>query len=125
MLAWTLKGFYQPVDMNGVLNTVKGGSTVPLKFELFAGATELTEHGVVKSLTSAQIACDRRARPTTSRLTATGGTSLRYDATGGQFIYNWQTPKTAGHLLPGHHEDAGRLDAGGPVQAEVTEVEVP
>ena len=34
--AWTLKGFYQPVDMNGVWNTVKGGSTVPLKFEVFA-----------------------------------------------------------------------------------------
>ena len=35
--AWTTKGFYQPVDMDGVYNTVKGGSTVPLKFELFAG----------------------------------------------------------------------------------------
>ena len=34
---WTLKGFYPPVDMNGVVNTVKGGSTVPLKFEVFAG----------------------------------------------------------------------------------------
>ena len=29
--------------MNGVVNTVKGGSTVPLKFEVFAGTTELTD----------------------------------------------------------------------------------
>jgi hypothetical protein len=33
----TLKGFYAPVDMgNSVVNTAKGGSTVPLKFEVFA-----------------------------------------------------------------------------------------
>ncbi len=33
--AWTLKGFYAPVDMgNGVINTAKNGSTVPLKFEV-------------------------------------------------------------------------------------------
>ena len=41
--AWTFEGFYQPVDMGGVYNTVKGGSTVPFKFEIFEGTTELTD----------------------------------------------------------------------------------
>ena len=40
--AWTITGFYQPVDMNGVVNTVKGGSTVPLKFNIYAGGVERT-----------------------------------------------------------------------------------
>jgi predicted phage gp36 major capsid-like protein len=39
VLAWTLGGFFQPVDMGGVVNTVKAGSTVPLKFTVLAGST--------------------------------------------------------------------------------------
>ncbi len=95
VLAWTLSGFYQPVDMNGVFNTVKGGSTVPLKFEVFA-ATELIDTSVVKSFVVTQIACLNSAPLDEIELTTTGGTSLRYDATGGQFIQNWQTPKPVG-----------------------------
>jgi hypothetical protein len=37
--------------MNGVWNTVKGGSTVPLKFEIISGATELTNTSSIKSFT--------------------------------------------------------------------------
>jgi hypothetical protein len=96
VLPWTRSGFYQPVDMGGVLNTVKGGSTVPLKFEVFAGTTELTSTSAVKSFVQTKVACESGATADEIEVTSTGGTSLRYDSTGGQFIQNWQTPKSAG-----------------------------
>jgi hypothetical protein len=96
VLAWTLNGFYNPVDMNGVYNTVRGGSTVPLKFEVFAGSTELSATSVVQSFVQTRIACDGSSPVDDIEFTTTGGTSLRYDTTGGQFIQNWQTPRTAG-----------------------------
>ena len=96
VLPWTLKGFFQPVDMNGVYNTVKGGSTIPLKFEIFAGLTELDLTDYVKSFESTKITCDGSALTDAIEITSTGGTSLRYDSVGGQFIQNWQTPKIPG-----------------------------
>ena len=91
---WSLRGFYQPVDM-GVWNTVKNGSTVPLKFEVFAGSTELTDPQIVE-FGAALVSC---AGTTSDEIefTTTGGTSLRYDSTAGQFIQNWQTPKKPGN----------------------------
>jgi hypothetical protein len=85
-------GFYHPVDMGGVLNTVKNGATVPLKFEVFEGATEWTDTSVVQSLTLKQVACNTGLPSDAIEITATGGTSLRYDTTAGQFVYNWKTP---------------------------------
>ncbi len=94
VMAWTAKGFYQPIDMGGVLNMVKAGSTVPAKFELFAGTRELTDTSFV-AMSATKITCTL-AYMDDIELTATGNTSLRYDATGGQFIYNWKTPATPG-----------------------------
>ncbi len=93
--AWTLNGFYQPVDMGSVVNTVKAGSTVPLKFEVFAGSTKLTSTSTVKSFAVKGITCNGGTADDVELVT-TGGTSLRYDTTAGQFVQNWQTPKTAG-----------------------------
>ncbi|MBD3942469.1 HYR domain-containing protein [Microbacterium sp. NEAU-LLC] len=95
--AWTLGGFFQPVDVNGTWNSVKGGATVPLKFEAFAGSTELTSVTAVQGFTVKGVACPGSGTATDDiELTTTGGTSLRYDATAGQFIQNWQTPKSPG-----------------------------
>ena len=100
ILAWTLYGFFQPVDMpptptSVVWNTVKNGSTVPLKFRVFSGTTELKDVSVVKSVTTALVACTAGTEDVIEELvTMTGGTALRYDTTGGQFIDNWKTPST-------------------------------
>jgi hypothetical protein len=94
IMAWTLNGFFQPVDMNGVYNRVKGGSTVPLKFKIFAGTTELTDVAFVTSLQAEQVVCDAGAFIDDVEIVATGGTVLRYSD--GQFIYNWKTPSGAG-----------------------------
>jgi hypothetical protein len=101
VLAWTLKGFFNPVDYdaNGttVWNTVKGGSTVPLKFEVFAGSTELTDPSVVYKFTATPVTCPNGSVTTDAiEILSTGGTTLRYDGTAGQFIQNWQTPKKPG-----------------------------
>ncbi|WP_203581482.1 PxKF domain-containing protein [Microbacterium hibisci] len=94
VLAWTLKGFYQPVDL-GTLNVVKSGSTVPLKFEVFAGETEFTDVSAIDTFKVGVIDCGSLTGVPTDDIEqySTGATVLRYDTTGGQFIQNWQTPK--------------------------------
>ncbi|MFZ0014349.1 MAG: PxKF domain-containing protein [Acidimicrobiia bacterium] len=94
VLAWTIGGFYQPVDM-GKLNTAKAGSTIPLKFEVFAGASELTDTAIVKTFTQ-KMSCIDSGQTDAIEEYATGNTSLRYDTTGGQFIFNWKTPTAKG-----------------------------
>jgi hypothetical protein len=102
ILAWTLAGFYQPVDMNAggmVYNTVKGGSTVPMKFNIYqstqANTNERTDVGAVKSFTATPYVCTAAATDEIE-IVSTGGTALRYDVTGHQFIQNWATPKSPG-----------------------------
>jgi hypothetical protein len=97
VLAWTLVGYHKPVDMNGAWNSVKGGSTVPLKFEVWAGDTQLTDVAVVESFKVAGAACTvDSAKAEDIDLVTTGNTALRYDAVDEQFIQNWKTPRNPG-----------------------------
>jgi hypothetical protein len=95
VLAWELSGFYAPVDRPDTMNITKNGSTVPLKFEVFAGTTELTDTTIVDTFVH-KTPCSVGAVGDPIEELATGATSLRYDTTAGQFIFNWKTPKTAG-----------------------------
>jgi hypothetical protein len=104
ILAWTVMGFYAPVDVpagGNIWNTVKGGATVPLKFEIFSGSHELTDPNTAvkpqpNGFTATAVSCPNSPMTDDIEFTTTGGTVLRYDATAGQFIQNWQTPKKSG-----------------------------
>ena len=77
-------------------NTIKGGQTVPLKFELFttAGGTELTSVSDVLGFTLVGLPCMTGWEdPLDPDFTTQGATVLRYSD--GQFIQNWETPKGA------------------------------
>ncbi len=95
---WELKGFTSPVDMGGLWNTVKGGSTVPLKFEMFDRGVELTDPAMVKSFAVTNVECPGTEAPTFEvEFVTTGGTQLSY--VDGQFLQKWKTPKGAGSCL--------------------------
>jgi hypothetical protein len=97
---WKIIGFYQPVDNPDTVNVAKAGSTIPLKFKVFWARgdvlmEEITDTNIIqKPLQAQKISCSDLSNlqedPIT--LTATGGTSLRYDPIEEQFIYNWKTP---------------------------------
>jgi hypothetical protein len=111
--AWYATGFYDPIGVDssqfvasgaavptvsatGVWNTAKGGSTVPLKFNLYnaTGGTQLTTTSSVQSFDLVKLTnCSGTATDdAVDYFATTGATSLRYDGTGGQFIQNWKTP---------------------------------
>jgi hypothetical protein len=90
----TILGFYQPIDRDKQ-NTVKGGSTVPVKFELFSAGSEITSTtGVTISARSA--VCGGAVAPDEIEVLSTSTAGLRYDWVAGQFIHNWKTPTGSG-----------------------------
>ena len=97
MTAWSFSGLFAPVDMGGVVNTVKGGSTVPLKFRVFAGAVEQTSTAAISSLRAAVVPCNASAPQDPIEVTSAGESALRYDGT--QFIDNWTTPRSPGSCI--------------------------
>ena len=117
--AWHMAGFHQPVGaINSIVlapgaplpagnagtmwHMIKGGNTVPLKFNVFTaeGGTELTTtSSAIASFQAWRLASCVGGTAEDALEAAelsTGGTLLRYDVTGGQFIQNWQTPKVGG-----------------------------
>ncbi|GAA3335883.1 hypothetical protein GCM10020358_05920 [Amorphoplanes nipponensis] len=93
----TPSGFYQPVDMGGVLNTVKGGSTVPLKFRVYDRGVEVKSTAIVSSVKQTLVPCTTAApEDAIEEIVSATASGLRYDTTAGQFVQNWKAPTGAG-----------------------------
>jgi hypothetical protein len=89
-------GFLDPVD-NNMVNTGKAGRTYPIKWQLKdSSGNFISDLSTFKSLTYQKIACGTLTSESADVLETavpTGDTSVHYDSTTNQFIYNWTTPK--------------------------------
>ena len=98
----TIAGFFKPVEMDNTsgvaLNIIKGGSVVPLKFEVFSGDAELTDVSIVESILVNKVSCPGAPveDPEEQAGASAGKTIIRYDSDSGQFVYNWKAPKSSG-----------------------------
>lgn len=104
------QGFYVPVS-NGALNTVKGGQTVPLKFDVTGQYGELSALTVVSSLKQAEVKCPSATEDVIEDpvdATVTGATSLRWDAENQQFVFNWKSPSTKNRCYSSRPHDRRR-----------------
>ena len=90
---YNFSGFFQPVDNLPVLNEVKAGSAIPVKFSLGGNfglnifATGYPASGI--------IACNSSSPADVVEETVNaGGSSLNYDAATGRYHYVWKTDQS-------------------------------
>ena len=96
---YRFSGFLQPIDNLPTVNLGKAGRTYPVKWQLQdAAGAYLSQLSAVQSILQKKVDCSNFSSNPTDAIEAgsAGNSSLRYDAAANQFVYNWQTPTTAG-----------------------------
>jgi len=91
-LVYSFSGFFSPVDNPPVLNSVKAGAGVPVKFSL--GGDRGLNVFATGYPRSQRINCDTSALLDTIEETVpAGSSSLSYDPVADQYVYVWKTEK--------------------------------
>ncbi len=90
---YSFTGFFQPVENLPVVNTMKAGAAVPIKFSLAGNqGLDIFATGFPSSQTVSCSALSPLSDPVEITLTA-GSSSLSYDPATDQYTYVWKTTK--------------------------------
>jgi hypothetical protein len=94
-------GFLPPIVNPPQVNSANAGSTIPIKWQLKdVSGNFITDLSTVQpfplGVTYQSSNCSFTQPFGDTVALPTGGTSLRYDTSTNQFVYNWATPTTSG-----------------------------
>jgi hypothetical protein len=86
--AWS--GALQPVTADGS-SIFKAGSTIPVKFTLTGASAGIADATATLSYAKVSNQIEGNVLEAVTNAGATTGNQFRYDATAGQYIFNWST----------------------------------
>ena len=90
--SWPWQGFFAPVDNLPVVNSVKAGSTVPLKFSV--GGYRGMDIFAAGYPASGAHSCAGGTVDALEETATPGASELSYDAGSQRYHYNWKTQKS-------------------------------
>jgi sugar lactone lactonase YvrE len=92
-VVYAFTGFFAPIDNVPVLNVLKAGAAVTVKFRLGGNQSlDVLAPGHPRSVVTS---CDSTAQlDVVEETVAAGGSSLTYDAIADQYVYVWKTEKS-------------------------------